>query len=465
MKSILTHAVALAMLGLVQISCAQSVRQLPSIKSGIETISYRVGAETSDGWKISPEIKPDRLEVEVKQRRMPVAFITDIDSVKFTIKEGDTVRFSVQYHGEEALTEVVGVSKNVNFSKSYIKAHKGKSIIEVPEVHELANILVALSRIGQQDSNMVDMTTPYYKEVMSYFAPYQNHPLLDIINQHIVKPFDNESYWYYYALKMNACGYVFNKKGNIVNEGIIRKMGFNHPDDPIKANLALVNDFARKSKFREFYKQHQPYYQSLIKTYEGLNPMDKMQTWLEGKFPFTYGSYRVTFSPLVGGAHATNRFEDNDFTQTVMFVCRSKPSDKNSKALNEMQDSRVVFTEIDHNFVNPVSDGYLKQINEVFGDRQKWTKEKNGTSAYGSPYAVFNEYMTWAVFSLYCLDNFPAEEVAAFLPRMERQMENSRGFSRFGDFNKQLITLYKANPDKKVNELYEEMLAWSKALQ
>ncbi|WP_082893805.1 DUF4932 domain-containing protein [Rufibacter ruber] len=464
MKTVFKSALGLVLtLGLVT-GHAQKKKELPVLHSNVETITYVLNnTDRNPGWRISPDLKPDRLEVECKQKVMKVAFVTDVDSVSFQVKAGDTLQFYVLQKGrEKALTEIVGTPKNVNFTKKYIKAHKGKSTVEIPEVHELANVLVALSTVGQQDSNMVDMTTPYYKEVMAYFAPYKNHPIMQVVNRHITKPFDNDSYWYYYALKMNACAYVFDKKGHIRNEGIIRKMGFNNQADPMAANLALVEDFARKSNFRAFYQKHQPYYGSLLQTYRSLNPMEQMQTWLEAKFPTKYGSYRVTFSPLVGGAHSTQRFEDNGFGQTVMFVCRAEPVAQYNAKVNEMLASRVVFTEIDHNFVNPMSDTYIRQINEVFSDREKWAAEGNGTSAYGSPYTVFNEYMTWAVYSLYCLDTFSAEDNATFLPLMERQMEKGRSFIKFGAFNQKLLALYKENPSRSIEDLYTQMLAWSK---
>lgn len=466
MKRILSQATA-AMLALGFTTCfAQIAQKLPSIKSNAENITYAVNdTEIRSSWKVSPELQPDRLQVECKQKKTKVAFVSDVDSVAFNVKVGDTVRFVVLYDGKEALTEIVGVPKNVNFTKKYIQEHQGKFSVEVPEVHELANILVAISKIGQQDSNMVDMTTPYYKEVLAYFSPYKNHPIMDVVNQNITKVFDNESYWYYYAMKMNACAYEFDKKGNIKNAGIIRKMGFSNSADPIIANLALIEDFARKSNFREFYKQHQPYYTELIEVYRKQNPITQQQAWLEEKFGFAYGNYRVTFSPLVGGAHSTQSIEDNGFSQTVMFVRRADLKPEYNEKVNEMRNTRVVFTEIDHNFVNPTSDKYAKQIDEVFADRAKWVVESNGTSAYSSPYNVFNEYMTWSIYSLYCLDKFSAEDNATFIPLMENQMEQRRGFVRFGDFNQQLISLYKENPKISMDELYTAMLDWSRNLQ
>ncbi|MDX5444415.1 MAG: DUF4932 domain-containing protein [Hymenobacteraceae bacterium] len=463
MKSLLTFAISSVLLSGSISACfaQQKTKSIPEISSKQEMLNYRIGGELRTGWRISPDLKPDRLKVECKTKNVPVTFLTDSDSLSFTVNEGDTIQFKVLYNNQVALTEIVGTPKNVNFSKKYIKKHKGKYDVAVPEVHELANILVAISRVGQLDSNMVDMTTPYYKEVMAHFKPYSNHPIVDTLNKYIVKPQDNNSYWYYYALKMNACGYVFNKKNEIVDDGIIHKMGFDYPEDPILANLALINDFAKKSGFREFYKKHTPYYNNLLVTYKAYNPISKMQNWLETKFDLQYGSYLVTFSPLVGGAHSTQRFEDNGFSQTVMFVCRTDAYAKYNRPVNEMLHSRVVFTEIDHNFVNPLSEKYSDQINSIFNNRTKWTNGNNQTNAYSSPYAVFNEYMTWALYSLYCHDLFSKQDLDQFIPMMERQMEKNRGFVRFGDFNQKLLALYTADKNKSITQLYDEMLKWS----
>lgn len=352
--------------------------------------------------------------------------------------------------------------KNVVFTKQYISEHKGRFEVNVPEVHELANILVAISKIGQLDSNMVDMTTPYYQKVLAKFKPFSKHPIIDTINQHIISSDDVNSYWYYYALKMNACGYTLTPENAIRNNGPVKRMGFDNIKDPILANVALIEDFSNKTGFREFYKQNKPYYDSLISTYKQLNPIDKMQNWLVSKFGFSYDNYIVYFSPLVGGAHATQKYRDNNFQQTAMFVCRSPVFDEYNMNVNEMLNSRVVFTEIDHNFVNPTSMHFIKRINLAFANRSNWVNEFEGsrTQAYKTPDAVFNEYMTFAVFSLYCLDNFPQTDIDIFIPKMETQMTERRHFKRFTEFNQKLISIYTADKTISVNALYDQILKW-----
>jgi hypothetical protein len=436
--------------------------ETPVLKSTSNSLAYAINADTfPNEWAISPILMPNRFNVECVNEQNKVSFFSAIDSISFNVKLNDTIKFIVLLHGKDSvLTEIIGIPKNTNFTSDYIRDHKGKFAVEIPEVHELANVLIAISKIGQLDSNMVDMTTPYHKEVLKWFLPYSNHPIVDTLNLNITGVLDNKSYWYYYALKMNSCGYAFDKGGQIVNKGIIRKMGFDGNDDPIVQNKKLMEDFARKSNFRKFYKNHQPYYDSLLTLYKQLNPIDKMQKWLENKFGFAYGNYTVLFSPLVGGAHATNKFKDNGFEQTFMFVCKATISPEFNRNVNEMLESRVVFTEIDHNFVNPLSDRKIEMINKAFADREKWAKEGQGTSAYDNSYAVFNEYMTWGLFSLYCLDNFPENDTRQFIMKMEKQMTVGRNFIKFKDFNQQLIKIYNDYPDISINDLFDRILNW-----
>lgn len=445
-------------------SCtAKKEKMIPILKSNVAKISYKINGDAPRAWTLNSKLKPDRLKVETDVNGLSVGFISDIDSVFYAIKTNDTLQFNVVYQQKDtALTEIVGIPKNVHFSEAYIARNTGRFKVEIPEVHELVNIMVALSKIGQLDGNMIDNSTAYHKEVLKYFLPYKNHPAIALMNKHITKVMHNESYYFYYALKMNACGYIFNTDGEILNDGVITKMGFSSLENPFEKHNQLFEDFAKQSKFRKFYKEHLPYFKELIKDYKVLNPIRKMQNWLEKKFHFSYGSYLVTFSPLVGGIHSTQKYKDNGFEQTVMFVCRSEFSNVYNDNVNEMLNSRVVFTEIDHNFVNPTSDKFIKEIDTAFDDRAIWANDSAGASPYGSPLAVFNEYMTFALFSLYCIDTFPSKDVEFYIPIMERMMKN-RGFINFNKFNQKLINTYTKQPKVTIDQMYTTMLSWSGA--
>ena len=354
------------------------------------------------------------------------------------------------------------LQKDVHFSDSYIKKHRGKFDVVIPEVQELAKIMVALSKGGSVDSGITNMRTAYYREVMTHFTKFKDHPVIDTISKY-VKDGNDSSYWYYYDWKMNANAYEFSKDGKIIHKGIIKKMGFKETSDPFVKHASLAADFARKSGFRNFYAAHKPFYDSLLKEYTKYNPLNEMKAWLEKHFPYKYDYFLITYSPLTSGAHSTGSFEDNGFKQTVMFIAGVSINPNYNQAVNEMSNSRVVFTEIDHNYVNPVADKYVAAINEAMKDKSKWGKGLDDNSSYADPMSTFQEYMTWAVFSLYCLDKYPEDDVLTYIDRMERQMEQRRGFNNFKAFNRELMRLYQHhNKKKKAHELYPEIIEWCK---
>ncbi len=450
------------------VSCAKQEKKEFFITGDYVTIKEN-GKLISEKWYVDPEVPLDLIEVECKKEITEVEFSEGEKNIRFFIKRGEEVDFDiVKANQQKARTRIKGIKPILNFTKAYIQKHKGKTTVEIPEVSELVNVLVALHKDAKKDRNMIDSSTEYFQRIQEYFKPYKNHPMIDTIQKYISglryiesindSIFSNESYRYYYRLKMNACAFNFDNNGTVKNNGNIRDMAYGWSDFNAMKDSLLMADFARVSNFRAFYKKEQPYYNSLIKTYSELNPIHTMREWLESKFDFSYDNFTVYFSPLVFGSHAAQRFEDNGFKQTIMFVAKAEKNEKISTIQNILEASRVLFTEIDHNYVNPVSDKFLDKIDARFATLKDWQKGE-ASSNYNSPYMIFNEYMTFALYSLYISDNYPAKEVAKFLPKMEELMANYRGFYKFKEFNRKMLSLYKQNPSITIHELYTAMLS------
>jgi hypothetical protein len=121
---------------------------------------------------------------------------------------------------------------------------------------------------------------------------------------------------------------------------------------------------------------------------------------------------------------------------------------------------RLVFTEIDHNFVNPVTDQHRDLVNGAFDNRSEWTTD--ASSFYQSPSAVFNEYMTWAVFLVYLEGRVSAEDFTEVVTMTTTMMEGSRRFQRFGRFAQELLRLYRERPSgSRIPDLYPRLLEWA----
>jgi len=439
-------------------SLKEKDNKLKIIKSTSAHILYNINGNQR-GWRILPNVNPDIVKFECVNKINRVSFVTDVDSINFDVKVNDSIVFAILLNHDTAFTQIIGLPKNANFTDDYKTKNEGKISVSIPEVSELANIIMAISDIGLKDSNMINMKGFYYKEVLNWFSKYKNETIIKNINSQTAKNDNSENYSLYYSLKMNACGYYF-LKNEIFQDSSILKMGFDNYPNQINLNLKFIQDFAQKSNFRQFYSDHQLYYDSLIERYHEIMPVPQMKEWLESEFPNKRDYYIITFSPLVHGAHSTNWFYDNNFSVSAMFVAQIFYDSTETPTLNEIYNSRLLFTEIDHDYVNPISDHYLDEINYVFKDRMKWAA-KTKTGFYPSAYEVFNEYMTWAVFTLYCYDHYTEPNLKKSMKKIEKFMEERRGFTRYAAFDHALLEIYKKEKGKKkASELYPELIDW-----
>lgn len=437
---------------------AFSQKKLPIIKATDTKVDIRDGENLSAGnWNLSPRANPDVYTTFAKGKKK-ITFYTNEDSISFNVTPKHTYDFIILLNGKDTCRTQINVRKDVpaiQFSKEYIKKNKGKYSFEIPEVQELVHIIIALGSRGRRDSNMVNHTTNYYKEVLKHFSPFSQDLIVNEINAIV----NGGSYSH---IKMDACGFYF--KGNkLLKDKTYDRLNWSARNyvEPLQQQL---QKFALKSGFRNFYAAHQSYYHALTTLLNKQIPIRKQWDWLEANFPNRYENYRITFSPLVKGSHSANHFETPEFKQAMMFVAGPIEQSTASETLTEAQMSRQVFTEIDHTYVNPISDNYPAEINEAFKNRELWTVKGPSTNGYTSPYLVFNEYMTWAVFTLYAYDHFSPSDFKLINEQVEERMSAYRGFKNFSAFNQKMLSLYLKKPkDQLISTLYPDILRWSAA--
>ncbi len=349
------------------------------------------------------------------------------------------------------------------FSSAYHIAHEGKVFTEIPEVYELANIIWLLSPAAQKAKDLI-REGDYYQQVIKHFTPFINHPLFKKLD------FPDSLYFEkYYDFRENS--FAFSFKGDaLVYEGPYYYVTGNDWDNynSLFRQLApMVEDFAKQSGFRRFYQEHQTFYNTQIKREEQLLPVNNMWQWLEKEFPGRkYQSYKVVFSPLIGGSHSTQNFCSSTghgfFCEAVMFICGTQRYEDSSFTEKQKEGlmSGIVFTEIDHNYVNPVSGKYGARIDSIFSARAKWTATGGDNGWYASPESVFNEYMTHAVFCLWVKENYDAATAEFVIANRERLMTERRHFSRFKEFNRALLALREQQAGTNVAGLYPAILDW-----
>ncbi|MCC9135260.1 DUF4932 domain-containing protein [Pontibacter silvestris] len=355
------------------------------------------------------------------------------------------------YWTSEGDTVVLDIYKQFNpgsYDDEYKATNGGKVNIEIPQVYELVNILVSLT--GNAQPNWVNKDTKYYKRVLEYFEPYKNHPVFGKLNTEL-------SSGSYLNIRENSAAYVLDGQ-RIVQSSTYA--GF-RARDKFKKLLPLIQDFATASNFQSFYQSEKLFYEKLESLEHERVQVQEAWEWLQEQFPDKVDSYRIIMSPLAGGSHSIRLFENSNFKENIIFM--SAPSlvskDSVTQSTGDALALRRAFTEMDHNYVNPISDKYNDFINGAMADLRKW----NTKGSYNSPYETFNEYMTWAVFGLYVYDRFGESAYKKVMLQPIEFMQNNRGFVKFSAFNNHLLGLFqKYGGKKKVPELYPELLEWVK---
>lgn len=439
---------------------------LPVVKTGVDVISIQDGANLKkNNWSLAPEAKPDVYEAElVDGKPHKVTFITDVDSISFEVEEGKRYDFIVQKGDVKCYTQIVGVrfTPAATFDEKYRAERKDKTFIEIPEVYELVNVAIAMTPTGINDKNLVYQNSDYYKAVRAWFDAYRNHPLLAALDAELKRE-------QYFNLKMNGYAFEFDKNGRIVQSKTFDRTGWGKTNT-LRPFLAELQSFSDASGFRRFFKRNKKTYAEQIHFYRETANIAEMKRWLDKNFPTSndYDTYNIIFSPLVAYNQSTNWFESNDFKELQPHVNFPYPQDwaryaKDKKVSEKAQiifRGNIVFTEINHGYINPEADKYADRIAKAIANRDFWVDKKMGAGYYNGN-AAFNEYMNWALVSLRIVDYVPAEEQDALVAAIDEMMTKRRGFPQFAKLDAFLIDLYKnRKPGQTLADLYPQIIDW-----
>ena len=385
------------------------------------------------------------------------------------------------FHNQELLIPVVGRTDTFLYRlrfngtqqphpADYRTAHRGATTFAVPEVFELANVILYLSSLSDSTGNH-PQETAYTDAVTTHFTPFRRHALVRLLDKHAAS--NAAGFSLYYGFRENSYGFAFDDWDRLTAvpyhlpvtadfySGLapFTFMGF-------ADLLYLVQDFAQQSGFRQFYRDHAKYYAEQIKQQRQLMPVGRMWEWMEREFPERMDHYAIVFSPLIGGSHSTQRFQEDPFDrpysfhESIMFV--NGPDNILTSSYDsitqEALQSGIVFTEIDHNYVNPVTKKYRDVITVKMAQLGDWNNQV-GSGYYNSPEATFNEYLTHALFCLYVQETYP-QEVADLVIEQRQQLMIRRGFPLFQTFNQAFLTQFAKDQRRKpLSEGYPEIIA------
>lgn len=327
-----------------------------------------------------------------------------------------------------------------------------KDVINIshPEPYELANIILALTDYGKSDKWEVRKNFEYYDKMIEYFKPVENHPLLDSVN------YSRERWREYLSFRTDSYAFIFNK-----NNQLERRLEFysNPGIKPFDTHLDLINDFVKKSNFRQFFKINLAFYNNLIFNYRASHMLPEMKQFLVEQFgDVTSGKkYHIVLSSFVYRMNChrdLNNQEVADFITIPNFILTNSAKDKKKRAI----EIHNLFTEMDHAYVNPATSNLIL-LDSTFFNENIWA----GKSGYeNSNNGVLNEYLTWAVYDIFIGKYFPQykNEVSQYW----HFQNDSRGFRYSAHFANKLVSLYKRG-DKRIIEIIPDLLTWANNIQ
>ena len=265
--------------------------------------------------------------------------------------------------------------------------------------------------------------------MQEYFSGFADHDILAAVNY--------EKWTDYWSFRQNSIAYCY-KDTKLVNDGVYRTL-WDMGEDEFQLNTeALKGEFT-----------------SIV------NP-EGMRLWLEDNFSARYDSYLIVISPLVGGAHNFAIVSDQIFKEAIITI--SAPNVFDSKRNEDgqvpkeiaLKFSRLVFTELDHNYQNPASELFTTKIKENIGKITQWNESNDYTTAF----STFNEYVTWAIFPLYVRSIYGDVYFNEAMSDVNRQMLR-RGFVRFPEFSRWLNSADIQIPEgKSLESVFENIVAW-----
>lgn len=445
-------------------ACGTTSPERPSIRSNEPSISYRIGDELHrSAWRLDPELQPDILVVDLEEgQALEACLLTDVEEFCRDTTIGQSHDVDVLYDGVAHHNRIEGRKRvpAAVFPADYRTAYSGMIVPVIPEVYELVNVAIALTPFAREDRWLVYKDTEYYARVMVHFADWLDHPFVLALDQELRANRNR-----YARLKMNGYAFVYDEGGEVVRSPIYDRTGFaGERENVLLPFLGDMRAFSRDTRFRDFYASEQSTFDEQVRFYVEDIDLGAMNAWLGRHFPDVapYDSVKIVFSPLVGGSQSVTWFEDGGFRELqphINFPYRTL--DGISHAGNTIYRGNIAFTELNHGYINPTTDGHADRVAEALIDRSFWVDEQK-VGSYSFPVGVFGEYMNWGLVALYYLDHAPATDHDTLMARLDRFMgSEGRGFLQFPAFREFLVDAY-ANraAGETIADLYPAIIPW-----
>lgn len=270
---------------------------------------------------------------------------------------------------------------------------------EVSECFELTSIAFRIAGAPEYINNQLQ---DYTGKIDKYFAPYNNHPLIPFL-----KEMRNE-YGVGYDAVSSVTAYLVIKKGNVIVNPLlsiseISKFDSRWTEENLKTFVKQLNDFYKKTNFRDFYLQHTDLYKVAVERMDNflkdINP-----EWFESFFGEKFDDKMIIVSLCNGSSNYSFRFPEKkgDLKDGIVIGVSSDQSDLPCFPANS---KTIIIHELLHHYTNRRIDLYWPQIKIAAEKIYPHVKEKMFKNAYGKAKTVMGEWFNNLCEILYIQDN------------------------------------------------------------
>ena len=341
------------------------------------------------------------------------SFFTNIDSVFLIVKPQDTITIKIISESNTAITKikVIGFDKSENYSNAYVKEYTNAILLDVPEVSELIKIILLLNQdelekgIKSKNSMYKEVySSDYYKDVLDYFYKFKDEK---IINE--LAFFEKDASYSnradnYLAIRKFSTLYKFNAENKILKSRYYNLEAGNDYDI-LECFMPLINDFAIKTDFRQFYKLHLTSYKESKDNYMKLVPVNSIWNFTEKHFTNKIQFLKIINSPLESFFYvsATNYNKNLPLNQYIFYATTPIwriENDNNAVNQNYIRNSYSFFKV----HLNKYLDDYFKddtlQLNNIFKKKNNWMYQNKINNDLSGKF-IFYTYTINALFNQY----------------------------------------------------------------
>ena len=441
--SVLTSCVCLPLLACAGVSpepktSVASADPTPVFVTQASALDVRLDGELYRGVLALP-LEDERNVVNLGAGRepIPVCVVEGERETCVTVRPDEPLDVIIRHGGEDRVLELSYLGPQVSFSSEYQAMHRGTLDIEIPVAYELVNVAIALTPYARENPGLA-APSPYLDEVRTTFAAQADHPFVTRLDQLMREDGSN-----YHTLKMNGAAFVLGDDNTVARHPMYKSTGWGGND--LLPLMEEMQDFARATGFAQFYEAHLPLYNSQVDYLRRDVGVDGMIAWLGTEFPDVtpYDHTYIVFSPLVGYNQSVKTFDEDGFRQLMPHVNFPYPEEDDAELSAEalkLYRGLILFTELNHGYINPTIDAYSGAIQDAMPDVSVWAANETA-QGYGSGTGIFTEMTNWALISVRAYDVLPEAEADKIAARVERIMVRSRGFTRFGAFQRRFLEL------------------------